>query len=113
MKEKYEKASKAAGSQKGIIDAIQDDYRKSKETVNKLITTVHKKVKRLQQIALKDNPLSALEYIDLLIDSEESQAKPGYRGRIQSLNEVRKDAVVLQGVMSKGKKYNPLENPDN
>jgi len=110
LKDKYQQAGAAAGNQKGIIGAIQDDYRKSKEAVNKLIQEVHQNVKRLQEIALKDNPLSTIEYIDLLIDSEKSEAKPGFKERIQGLLEVRQDAVVLKEVMEKGTDFNPFAN---
>ncbi|XP_029930632.1 uncharacterized protein LOC115375357 [Myripristis murdjan] len=42
-------------------------------------------IARLKEIALRPNPLSTPEYIDLLIEGEKSEAKEGYLARIQSL----------------------------
>lgn len=48
----------------------------------------------LRQIALRDDPLSQLGYIDLMIQSEEQTRKPGYKSRIEQLHMARKEAEV-------------------
>jgi len=53
-------------------------------------------LERLQDIALKPNPLSTPDYIDLMIEFEKQEAKPGFQDRIQSLMEVRKKGRVHQ-----------------
>ena len=46
-------------------------------------------VDRLKQIGLNSNPYSDTEYIDLLIESEKTQKKPGWRGRINGLESLK------------------------
>lgn len=39
----------------------------------------------LKQIALKPDPLSTSEYIDMLIEEEKSEANPGWEKRVRHL----------------------------
>ena len=51
---------------------------------------IKKSVDRLKQIGLNSNPLSQNDYIDLLIESEKNQRKPGWKGRIKGLEDLKK-----------------------
>ena len=51
---------------------------------------IKKCVDRLKQIGLNSNPFSSSDYIDLLIESEKNQAKPGWQGRIKGLQDLKK-----------------------
>ncbi len=70
-------------------------------------------MERLQEIALKPNPLSTPDYIDLMIESKKQEAKPGFQDRIQSLMDVRKKAEIISKVSTGGalpdglKEYKP------
>lgn len=59
------------------------------------IQKINRCLQRLDEIALKPNPLSDVEYIDLLIESEKQEGKPGYKHRIKHLQDVRRQAVVV------------------
>ena len=59
-------------------------------------------LKTLSEIALKKDPLQQVDYLDLLISSEKSQARPGWKDRVDSLIETRKRA----------EKVNELARPD-
>ncbi|XP_063050095.1 verrucotoxin subunit beta-like [Engraulis encrasicolus] len=48
------------------------------------------------EIALRPGPLGPPDYIDLLIQSEEQEARPGYLRRIKALQEMRERAVIVQ-----------------
>ena len=48
-----------------------------------LIEQITACIKRLNEIALKPNPLTEIEYLDLLIQSEEIEAKPGWQRRVK------------------------------
>ena len=50
---------------------------------------IKKCVDRLKQIGLNSNPFSSSDYIDLLIESEKNQGKPGWQGRIKRLQELK------------------------
>jgi len=57
---------------------------------------------RLNEIALKPNPLTELDYIDLLIESEKQECKPGYIKQLEYLQEVRKKAEVIHKIKGEG-----------
>ncbi len=46
---------------------------------------------------LRGNPLSTLEYIQMIIDDERNDEKPGYEERIKSLKDVLERARITQG----------------
>ena len=50
---------------------------------------------RLQQIALRPNHLTEVEYIDILIESEKQEARHGWSERVTALYEGRKQAEML------------------
>ena len=46
------------------------------------------------------NPSTEVEYIDLLIESEKVEKKPGYLDRIKYYEQVRQSAQIQTGVLS-------------
>lgn len=63
-----------------------------------LIERARVSIKRLEEIALRPNPLDELNYLDLLIQSEEEQQKPGFRDRVDQYQKIRKNAEILKEV---------------
>lgn len=59
-----------------------------------LITTMMNEMKvcktRLKEIELRPDPLSAVEHIDLMIQSEEMDKQPGFLNRVQMLKHLKK-----------------------
>lgn len=49
---------------------------------------------RLEKIALRPDPLSAVEHIDMLIQAEYNELQPGYQQRVQMLEEFKQLALV-------------------
>ena len=68
-----------------------------------MVREAKRSLERLQEIALKPNPLSETEYIDLLIKAETSEKSPGYTERIKAF-EIIKTIVKEQGAVSDGTK---------
>ncbi|XP_067392520.1 uncharacterized protein [Emydura macquarii macquarii] len=101
LKEKYEKASGEVMTTEKIFEQIFQEYAKVEEIVRELIERSSHSLQRLQEIALKPKPLSTPEHIDLLIMSEEQEAKPGYQERIKSLCKVRETAVIITQIANK------------
>lgn len=100
FKERYEAAHGEVMTKEKIFEKLEYDL----EVVQKIVIGLLEKfqhLERLQEIALKPNPLSTPDYIDLMIESEKQEAKPGFRDRIQSLMEVRKKAVSTVRVIPK------------
>ncbi|XP_071794719.1 uncharacterized protein [Asterias amurensis] len=91
-----------------VIKKHMESLKEVRTAVFALIAEAHKSVTRLEEIALKPNPLSTVEYIDLLIESEKHSGKPGWKDRVNSLEGVRKDADTIGKV--KHANYDPFEN---
>ena len=68
--------------------------------VTNLITKAQERVKRLDEITLKPNPLSEVEYIDLLIEAKKAERNPGWFERMQQYSELRENAVLLNCFLS-------------
>ena len=63
-----------------------------------MIHQVQTSLQRLDEIALKPNPLTEVEYIDLLIDSEKQEARIGWRDRVQYYEAAKEQARVTAEV---------------
>ncbi|KAL1279465.1 hypothetical protein QQF64_026138 [Cirrhinus molitorella] len=88
-------------SDEKILEELEKEHHSLQDNVAKLITTSQKSLHRLREIALKPNPLSTPDYIDLMIEFEKQEAKPGCQGRIQSLMELKEKVEIINKV-SKG-----------
>ncbi|KAK2917078.1 hypothetical protein Q8A67_001452 [Cirrhinus molitorella] len=95
LKKRFEDAHGQVMSKEKIFEELEKDFQAVQEIVAVLIEGSQRSLERLQEIALKPNPLSTPDYIDLMIESEKQEAKPGFQNRIQSLREVRKKAEII------------------
>ncbi|CAL8366465.1 unnamed protein product [Boreogadus saida] len=98
LKQKYERASKAKMSVEDIIKQMRLEYDLLQYDVVRLMELSAQCLNTLKEIALKPVPLSTPEYIDLLIEAEKSELKPGYRERINKLLHMREKAVTMERV---------------
>ncbi|CAL8238499.1 unnamed protein product, partial [Lota lota] len=89
--------------QRDIIKQMRQEYDRLQEDVVSLMERSTQCLNTLKEIALKPNPLSTPEYIDLLIEGEKSEAKPGYQERIKKLQEIREKAITTGKVASGAK----------
>uniref|UniRef100_A0A0E9Y0P7 Uncharacterized protein n=1 Tax=Anguilla anguilla TaxID=7936 RepID=A0A0E9Y0P7_ANGAN len=55
-------------------------------------------LRRLQEIALRPDPLSTPGYIELLIEAEKQECKPGYKKRVAELQNVLEGALIVNKV---------------
>uniref|UniRef100_A0A8C1R0U4 Fibronectin type-III domain-containing protein n=2 Tax=Cyprinus carpio TaxID=7962 RepID=A0A8C1R0U4_CYPCA len=95
LKKRFEDAHGQVMSKEKIFEELENELMVVQDIVAELIKRSQKSSERLQEIALKPNPLSIPDYIDLMIESEKQEAKPGFEDRIQSLMEVRKKAEII------------------
>ena len=101
LKKRYEAASAANAEKTGLVARLQAEVAQKYQDAHDKICQARKILERLDEIALRPNPLNAVEYIDLLIQSEEDQAKLGYKKRIECLEHVRIEAVLLSKLKNK------------
>ena len=74
-----------------MIEKINNEMDDEYQNVIKNIHDINQSLTKLREIALKPDYLTDVEYIDTLINSEEKEAKTGYRKRINYLQQIRKD----------------------
>ncbi|KAL1279270.1 hypothetical protein QQF64_025943 [Cirrhinus molitorella] len=98
LKKRFEDAHGQVMSNEKIFEELEKEFQVVQVIVAKLIKRSQKSLERLQEIALKPNPLSTPDYIDLMIESEKQEAKPGFQDRIKSLMEVRKNAEIISNI---------------
>ncbi|KAJ3594557.1 hypothetical protein NHX12_003864 [Muraenolepis orangiensis] len=98
LKDKYQQATMKAMLVQDIMEQMRVQYKLLKEEVLQLMKSSTQCLNRLKEIALKPNPLSTPEYIDLLIQGEKSELKEGYLQRIQKLQEIRESEVTMEKV---------------
>lgn len=96
--ERYENAQKGKLDKEGIIKSIEQDINEHAKKVLDMIKEAQSHVERLDDIALKPNPLSTKEYIDLMIESEKMQKRHNFQKRIQMLQKIKDEVNVIQGV---------------
>ncbi|XP_022109304.1 uncharacterized protein LOC110989312 [Acanthaster planci] len=108
LEERYKDATGKKLTVEQVIRKHYDEFLSVQKCVFVLITDSHHSLKRLEEIALKPNPLSTVEYVDLLIESEKAEAKPGWKFRVKALEDVRNQADIMTKV--KKANYDPFEN---
>ena len=89
LQSRYQNAMGKQYSTQKLIETIKDDVKKHHQIAFDTISKITSSLKRLDEIALKRSNLSAVQYIETLIQSERHEAKPGYEMRVQQLSKVR------------------------
>ena len=95
LKERYDKAVEGKKQAEGMIKNMEREKQDFFNEILQNIQKAHRCIKRLDEIALKPHPLTDVEYIDLLIESEKLEKKDGFEKRIKYYKEVRKQAELI------------------
>ena len=98
VKEKYEKLTNKKLSAQELVQVLEQDLRGIEAQVLESVTTVAQSIQRLEEIALRPNPFSTPQYIDLMIASEQQEKKPGFNERIDSLRKLRQQAEITHKI---------------
>ena len=98
LKKKYHKAVQNKASTKQMITSLDQALQEVHVQVLNMIKKAQQSVRRLDEIALKPNPLTEVQYIEVLIESEKRTANPGWNQRISYYEEAKRQAVMLSKV---------------
>ena len=94
--EKYNTAVKG----KNIVEACLEQCKNYIETVERDVITkvnqVQQALQLLDKIALKPNPLTQVDHLNLLIESEKQSVKPGFENRIKIYEKAKEEAKILE-----------------
>ncbi len=91
----YHEAVEGQSNVEALISQLQVEFGDTQEVVLTFVAEMQRGLHRLTEIALKKDPLQQVDYLDLLIQSEEMQAKPGFKERVRSLRETRNRAEQI------------------
>ena len=95
LKERYETAKKRV---EAMIAENEVTLNQLQSYVFSTIDTIRKSIEKLDEIALKPNPLTKIDYLDILIRSEEAEAKIRWQSRVKQYMKMCKDAEILKKV---------------
>ena len=98
LKKKYYDAKSGKSKYESIVGGLEQELERKGAEVYENIKQARECVQSLEEIALKPNPLSEVEYIELMIESEKQQKRPGFNARIATLTKVKKQAKLLSKV---------------
>ena len=98
---RYKDATSAKASVEAMVHIAEQELQMLHQVVLYNIREARRCLKRLDEIALKPNPLTEVEYIDLLIESEKQQKEEGWENRVKYFREVRQQAQILSNVKDK------------
>ncbi|XP_078317759.1 uncharacterized protein LOC144620557 [Crassostrea virginica] len=98
MKQRYESATGDKLSHEKYIKQLTYDVDDLFEAIRDLVNKMNDCKTRLKEIALRPDPLSVVEHIELMIQSEEVEKQPGYLNRIRMLDEMKRVALVPEDV---------------
>ena len=107
LNRRYQDASGKVKSATEIIDEMVDEFEAVQIKIIGITEVLRKSINKLNEIALKPNPLSTGEYIRILIESEKSTAEPGWQDRVNHLNQVKEKVDNLAEVAKQG--FDPFE----
>ncbi|XP_071807014.1 uncharacterized protein [Asterias amurensis] len=111
LEERYRDATGKKLTVEQVISQVHQEFEDVQKCVFVLITQSRDSLKRLEEIALRPNPLSTVEYVNLMIESEKREAKPGWAARVVALEDVRKQADLMGQVkLGDFKPFGNLQN---
>ena len=108
LKARYDSAMTNKSQVECVMERMKKELEKLNYAVLGLINQARRSLQRLKEIALKPDHLTQVDYIDLMIESEKQEAKPGWKERVATLQEVRKQAEILTTVAEQKGAGNPF-----
>ncbi|KAK3591693.1 hypothetical protein CHS0354_040624 [Potamilus streckersoni] len=98
LKRRYDIAQGKEREHSIYLQTVKAKFDKVGSNVFAMIKRVRDCIIKLQEKAIKQNPLSQVEYIKLLIDGEKREAKYGWQKRVEMLKKFKKQAELLEDI---------------
>ena len=107
LKVRYESAWSNKEQVEVVITNMEEELDNMSTAVLGAMNEARQSIERLQEIALRPNHLTEVEYIDILIESEKREAKPRWLDRVKALEGVRRKAEIVSKLITEGKTTSP------
>ena len=88
----------AKGAKKTLINMITTEKRQIENNVFSSIQQAHSCIQILEKIALKPNPLSQVQYIEMLIEAEQHDPQPGWEDCVCQYERAKKAAKRMSHI---------------
>ena len=98
LKMKFDAARQGKSMAEQMLRQSEHRLDQLDQLVMNMIRQAQQSLNRLGVIALKPNPLSEVEYIELMIESEKAEFKPGWKERVRYLEEAKKEAKITKEI---------------
>lgn len=108
MKRKYLEANSKLSLKDNLLLGISKEYDKVQKDVLEAVEMIRKCLERLSIIAMRPDPLSTVEYIDMLIKATKRDKQPGWQQRLDQLDNAYQRAKLIKEMQDKGKEYDPF-----
>ncbi|XP_064879486.1 uncharacterized protein LOC135573735 [Oncorhynchus nerka] len=108
MKDNFMEAWGKSMETREILAKLEDQFHMIKDALKNLIKKSSDCLKRLNDVALKPSSFSDVEYIEIIIRTEEEECKPGFEDRIIELKKMKKESKILDDIV-KGEDVLPNE----
>lgn len=102
---RHNMATRKKVNQQKVIALLESKIHKHTRNIVPKIKEAQRCLDRLEDIALKPNPLCTKEYINLMIESEKMQKTHNYHERVKVLEQLKQQVAIVQGVKVKCDTY--------
>jgi hypothetical protein len=89
VREKYKAAKKQQSNAEEILHGLKEEIERLKSDIFKTMEEITDCSNVLKKIALRGNPLTVMDHVQIIIHNEKRDEKPGYEERIKSLQELK------------------------
>ncbi|KAL3855663.1 hypothetical protein ACJMK2_014870 [Sinanodonta woodiana] len=95
IKKRYVDETKELKTHQEVLESMIQGYKETERNVSDSIKRARESLNRLKMIALKEDPLSHVDYIDMLIKCEQREKKPRFLERVDMLEVIKQQAQCL------------------
>lgn len=98
MKRKYQEAQGKIPTLEQVLCKMVEELERLTDEIEEMVDDMRKCNNRLKEIALRPNPLGMIDQIDLMIQAEKDEGRPGFQKRIEVLKRFREKAAIGESV---------------
>jgi fibronectin type 3 domain-containing protein len=110
LKKRYYEAASKKTAAEDVTAGLKKDLDNLYLTVFGMLRKAHRIIHRLEELDKTPNPLSEIQYIELLIVVENTQKKQGFERRIKALENVLEQAKKFTEMKDEGKVMQMLKD---
>ncbi|CAG0884943.1 unnamed protein product [Darwinula stevensoni] len=97
-------------AEKASMLQVAHDFKVKQLQVYNLLRRAHQSLQRLDEIALKRDPLTLVNFIDLLLQNEKNEKRPGWEVKVGALRNYRAAAFWMASLKTSGTDVDPFKH---